>query len=91
MLLGDLLSRFDDPSFATEVVLQIGDVGLLARMREQAAAEGQELGEFARGAVQRFAAEASDEDWISMIGALARASDPGATCLRRVVDYVARN
>ena len=82
MLLCDVLARFDTPSFAEETVLALGDLNLLARMQEQAATEGESLGEFARIAVQRFAAEASDEEWVTLIGALARTSDPGSVCLR---------
>ena len=82
MLLGDVLARFDTPSFAEETVLALGDLNLLASMRVRAEAEGESLGEFARNAVQRFAAEASDEEWVTMIGALARAEDPGSVCLR---------
>ncbi|HET9615579.1 MAG TPA: hypothetical protein VFP74_00295 [Pseudolabrys sp.] len=82
MLLGDVLARFDTPSFAEETVLALGDLNLLAGMRVRAEAEGESLGEFARNAVQRFAAEASDEEWVTMIGALARAEDPGSVCLR---------
>ena len=82
MLLGDVLARFDTPSFAEETVLALGDLNLLARLRTQAEAEGDSLDEFARNAVQRFAAEASDEEWVTMIGALARAEDPGSVCLR---------
>ena len=93
MLLGDLLARFETPSFAEETVLALGDLGLLARMRAQAEAEGSSLGEFARSAVQRFAATAGDEEWLTLIGALARASDPGAVCLtmafRRAVEQKA--
>lgn len=82
MLLGDILARFDSPSFAEETVLSLGDLNLLARMRAQAEAEGESLGEFARNAVQRFAAQASDEEWVTMIGALARTDDPGSVCLK---------
>ena len=82
MLLGDVLARFDTPSFAEETVLALGDLNLLASMRVRAEAEGESLGEFARNAVQRFAAQASDEEWVTMIGALARAEDPGSVCLR---------
>jgi len=81
MLLGDIIARFDTPSFAEETVLALGDVTLLARMRAKADAEGESLGEFARAAVRRFAAHASDEEWLSLIGALARTDDPGTVCL----------
>ncbi|HXD44949.1 MAG TPA: hypothetical protein VN655_07415 [Pseudolabrys sp.] len=90
MLLGDVLARFDSPSFAEETVLALGDLNLLARMRAQAEADGESLGEFARNAVQRFAAHASDEDWVSLIGALARADDPGTVCLRHAFTHATR-
>lgn len=81
MLLGDVLARFDTPSFAEETVLALGDLNMLARMRALAEEEGESLGEFARNAVQRFAAQASDEEWVTLIGALARTDDPGSVCL----------
>ena len=56
MLLGDLLARFETPSFAG-------------------------LGAFAQDAMRRFAAGATNEEWVTLLGALARASDPGAVCL----------
>ncbi|MGN6570090.1 MAG: hypothetical protein ACTHLO_01595 [Pseudolabrys sp.] len=87
MLLGDVLARFDTPSFAEETVLSIGDLNLLARMRAQAEADGESLGEFAQRAVRAFAAEASDENWVTLIGALARASDPGAVCLKFAFEH----
>lgn len=90
MLLGDILARFDTPSFAEETVLSLGDLALIARMRARAEAAGESLGEFARGAVSRFAAEASDEDWVSLLGALARASDPAAVCLKAAFSHVTR-
>ena len=81
MLLSDVLARFDAPSFAEETVLSLCDLNLLARMRTEAETEGESLGEFARNAVRRFAAQASDEEWVTLIGALARTDDPGSVCL----------
>jgi hypothetical protein len=82
MLLGDILARFDDESIAAETILRLGDLALIARLRERADAEGLSLGTFAAGTVRRFAAEASDEQWITLMGTMARAEDPGAICLR---------
>ncbi len=90
MLLGDVLANFDDEAFAAETVLRVGDVGLLARMQKQAEEEGETLGSFARAAVQRFAAQADDEAWVSLLGALAPTQDPGAVCLTRAFAYVSR-
>jgi hypothetical protein len=87
MLLGDLLASFGEETVATEALMRFGDLALVARLRAQAEAEGRTLGEFAASAVRRFAAEASDERWTSLMGALARAQDPGAVCLKQALDY----
>jgi hypothetical protein len=87
MLLGDLLTRFADPELAGEAILASGDLALLVRMREQAETEGLDLGAYAAAAVQRYAAQASDEEWITLMGALSRAPDPGLVCLRRAFAY----
>jgi len=88
MLLGDLLARFDDEGIATEAVLGLGDLALATTLRAAAEADGMTLGAYATAAVQRYAAEASDEEWVSLMGALGRAQDPGAVCLRRALNYV---
>jgi hypothetical protein len=82
MLLGDLLARFEDETVASETILRLGDLSLVASLRERAEAAGVTLGAYAAGTVRRFAAEASDETWITLMGALARADDPGAVCLK---------
>jgi hypothetical protein len=88
MLLGDLLAAFDDETVATETVLRLGDLALVTRLRAQAEAKGRTLGDYAACAVRRFAAEASDEHWVSLMGAMTRAQDPGAVCLKQALDYV---
>lgn len=88
MLLGDLLARFRDESVATETVLGCGDLVLIAGLMEQAALSGQSLGAYAAGAVRRYAADASDEEWVTLMGALGRAEDPGIVCMQRAFDHV---
>ncbi|HUW72579.1 MAG TPA: hypothetical protein VMW05_00865 [Methyloceanibacter sp.] len=90
MLLGDLLSRFTDESVATDAVVRLGDVALLAQARARAEADGLELGAFAALAVQRYAQEASDEEWVTLMGELGRSEDPGLTCLKRALIYTTR-
>ena len=82
MLLGDLLARFEDETVASETLLHLGDLALIAALQTQADAEDKTLGAYAAEAMRRFSAEASDETWISLMGALARAEDPGAVCLQ---------
>jgi hypothetical protein len=88
MLLGDLLSRFDDENVAQEAVLALGDLAMVARLREAADANGLAFGALAAGAVRRYAAEASDEEWTTLMGVLSRAPDPGSACLRRALAHV---
>lgn len=85
MLLGDLLAQFEDETVASETILRLGDLALVAALRARAEAQGITLGAYAAGAVRRFAAEASDETWISLMGALARAENPGAVCLKQAL------
>jgi hypothetical protein len=88
MLLGDLLSRFTDESIAAETIVGLGDLPLIAKLREQAETDGLTLGAYAAGAVRRYAAEATDEEWVTLMGALGRAPDPGAVCLQRAFAHV---
>jgi hypothetical protein len=90
MLLGDLLGRFHDEAVAAETILGFGDIALTAKLHEQAAASGQSLGAYAASAVRRYAADASDEEWVTLMGALSAAKDPGAVCMRRAFEYVLR-
>lgn len=77
MLLGDLLSRFNEESVA--------DLALLAEVCVGAEAEGLPLGTFISIAVQRYTQNASDDEWITLMGELRRSEDPGLTCLKRAL------
>jgi hypothetical protein len=86
MLLGDILNRLENDGEAAEVILGAGDLHLLAVMRERAEAEGLDLAAYAKAAVQRYAAQASDEEWLTMMGQIGRAADPGLACLKRAFE-----
>ncbi len=89
MLLGDILKTFSDDSAATEYLVSLGNMPLVLRLQELAAKEGESLGEFASAAVQRYASEASEEEWLTLIGLLSRAADPAEVCLRRALECTA--
>jgi hypothetical protein len=88
MLLGDLLSRFDDEAVATEMILRVGDLALIAAMTRNAEALGLSLGVYAAEAVRQYADNASDEEWTTLIGQMRREEDPGAVCLKRAFALV---
>jgi hypothetical protein len=87
MLLGDLMARFGDETTAEQAVLAIGDVVLLALLREAAASAGLGIGEFMVDATRHYAAEASDEEWLTLMSVLGRDADPARAALERMVRW----
>jgi Tfp pilus assembly protein FimV len=90
MLFGDLIAQLADEIAAEEALLRFSDLPLLAELRAQAEANGLELGTYTAAAVNRYASEATDEEWVSLIGAIGRAHDPGVTYLKRALAYTNR-
>ncbi|WP_027132687.1 hypothetical protein [Geminicoccus roseus] len=90
MLLGDLIARLDDADVATETLLGMDDLVLLSRIEAAAAQAGLAPGAFAAQAVALFAGQASDEDWVSLIGVMGQTTDPGQACLKKMVEYALR-
>jgi hypothetical protein len=85
VLLGDVLARFEDEAYATEALFTIDDIVLTTRISEAAAEEDLTPGEFAIRLVRRFVNDASDEEWLTLVGLISRAENPGQVFLRRVL------
>jgi hypothetical protein len=89
-MLGDFLARLTDETTAVETILDVGDLALLAAVRQQAAADELDLAAYVSQSVRRYTAEASDEEWVTLMGMLNRSPDPGTACLKRVFEYALR-
>lgn len=87
-MLGDLLAKLTDETTAIEAILGAGDSTLLAAVQEQAAADGIDLAACVVQTVQRYTHEASDEEWVTLMGMMNRSTDPGATCLKRAFEQL---
>lgn len=87
MLLADILKSFSDESIAAEYLLSLGDIPLVLKLRERASADGEALGEYVSAAVQRYASQASEEEWITLLGQISRTDDPASVCLRRALEH----
>jgi hypothetical protein len=85
MLLGDIIARLKDDTVAGEALFALGDLSLTARVLAAAAEADMPPGEFASHMVGRFVRNASDEDWLTLVGLMARAADPGQVFLRQVL------
>jgi hypothetical protein len=90
VMLGDVLAALNDETTAVELLLNAGDLALLTAARERAAAEGIDLADCVTQTVQRYTAQASDEEWMTLMGLLNRSQDPGMACLKRAFAYVLR-
>lgn len=86
-MLGDLLANLTDEAAALEAIFGAGDLNLLAAARERAAREGLALGAYVAQTVRRYANEASDEEWVTLLGLLNRSPDPGSVCLKRALAH----
>jgi hypothetical protein len=86
MMLGDVLTRINSDGDAIEIILGAGDLRLLTAMQRQAEAEGLDLAAYTKVAVQRYVASASDEEWITLLGQMGRAADPGQAYLKRALE-----
>lgn len=87
MQLGEIIRNFSEEARADEALLACGDIVLLARIGETAGRYEETRGEYAAGAVRRFANLASSEDWLALMNAIERADDPGFNCLTHMLDW----
>lgn len=90
MLLGDVIVQLEDEAFAMETLVGLGDLALLARVEQAAADDRLTPGAFAAQSVQLFSNQASDEDWVSLIGVMGQTPDPGRVCLKKMVEFALR-
>ena len=85
MQLGDVIARFEDDAFVSETLFALDDLALTARIAAAAVEQNVSAGEFATQAVGQFVNGASDEEWLTLIGLISRADNPGQIFLRRVL------
>ena len=85
MQLGAILATLSDEDDAATALDALGDVVLLARVQEMGARHDETPGEYVANASRRYAALASDEDWLALMSAIERADDPGRAVLDRMM------
>ena len=87
MQLGEIIRNFSEEAGANEALLGCGDLALLARIGSMADRFEETLGEYATGAVRRFANLASSEDWLALMNVIERARDPAIDCLLHMLHW----
>ena len=87
MQLGEIIRRFGEEARANEALLACSDLVLVARVGAAAGRYQETVGEYAAGAVRRFANLAVSEDWLGLMNVIERARDPGIDCLTYMVKW----
>ena len=85
MLLGDVIAKFEDEAFVNETLLALDDLALTARVFTVPAENSVSTGEFVAQLGGQFVNGASDKEWLTLIGLMSRAENPGQVFLRRVL------
>ncbi len=85
MQLGALLNHLENEATAGAALQALGDIVLLARVEAMGAEHDEEPGVYVANGARRFAAHASDEDWLGLMNAIERAADPGRAVLEKIV------
>ncbi len=90
MQLGDIIRNLSDEAQASEALLSCNDIALVARVGVAAQRYEESVGDYAAGAVRRFANLAGSEDWLALMNVIERAQDPGLEVLAHMVDWSLR-
>ncbi|MDF1587039.1 hypothetical protein [Marinimicrococcus flavescens] len=89
MMLGTVIARLEEPGIAEAVLIAAGDMALLSRLQEAAAAEGVHLAAYASRAVRHFLDHADEEDWLQLMGLMGRSEEAGLVALRAILHKAA--
>lgn len=87
MQLGDIIRSFSEDAAASEALLACNDIVLFVRVGDAANRYEETVGEYASGAVRRFANLADSEDWLGLMNVVERTDDPGTGCLVYMVNW----
>jgi hypothetical protein len=87
MLLGDILAKVERAGADGTATALLNDLPLMTRVTSVIGADESEPDTYILSAVRRFERHASPDDWVSLMGAASGSADPGAACLKRIVEW----
>ena len=85
MLLGVLVAKIQNPSFTEETLMALDDLPLMYGIAEAAKESGMTASVFVKRAIGRFIDNATDEDWLTLIGLMTGVDNPRQVLLRRIL------
>lgn len=85
--LGEILEQLHDPLEVRRLILEAGDIALIAGLDKAADGGGTDAGTSALEAVEAFTHRADDEAWVKLIGRIQDAEAPAAACLSEMLRW----
>ncbi|MDR3522619.1 MAG: hypothetical protein P4L66_00795 [Acetobacteraceae bacterium] len=86
-MLGKILCSLTTEAAAEEALAALGDAGLLARVRMEAASHNVTPGAFAAAAIRHLLDSAGEETWLDLIGCMSRSPQPGVAALTVILGH----
>lgn len=85
--LGDVLAAARASAGSFQSSLEASDPELAAAVSRAASREGLSTAGFVRCAIADFSRYADEEHWATLVSAIRDSSDPGAECMRAMVNW----
>jgi hypothetical protein len=85
--LGEILERLHDPSEVRQLMLEAGDVAMIAGLDKASLDRDTDPAVLALEAVQAFTLRADDEAWVRLMGQIQDAQAPAAACLGEMLRW----
>jgi hypothetical protein len=87
MQLGTLMDHLAFEDDAASALEALGDIVMFANVQAMGERFEETPGEYVANASRRFAALGSDEDWLGLMAAMERSSDPARAALERMLRW----
>ena len=85
--LGEILARLQDEAEIDQILLESGDMPLLAQLRCRSQQEGIDQCDMALRAVEAFTRKANDEAWVKLMGRIQDTPSPAGACLSEMIAW----
>ncbi len=85
--LGEILTQLQNRAEVYALLVEAGELQVMADLNLAAAATSQDPCDVALDAVRSFTEKADEEAWVRLMGRLQGAQSPGATCLADIIAW----
>ena len=85
--LGEILERLQDRSEVYQILVEFGNVALIAKLELKAQETDSDSCDVALRAVPAFTRKADDESWVKLIGRVQDSKSPAGACLSEMIAW----